>query len=67
MKLINNAIKINPQNGFLLWTKGNGCYKQGKYKEALDLLLRAKEMNTSVFPQLDKEIQTVRDSLNRQN
>ena len=66
MNLINTAIEINPVNGFLLWTKGNGYYKQGKYKEALDLLQQAKTGLDGIFPPLDKDIQNVKDSINRQ-
>jgi tetratricopeptide (TPR) repeat protein len=66
MNLINTAIEINPGNGFLLWTKGNGYYKQGRYKEALDLLQQAKDIWGSINPKLDNDIQKVRDSINRQ-
>jgi tetratricopeptide (TPR) repeat protein len=38
MELIEKALKFKPGYYFYLHTKGWGLYKQGKYKEALDML-----------------------------
>ena len=38
LELVDKAIKLNPENYLYLDTKGWGLYKQGKYKEALELL-----------------------------
>jgi len=65
MKLINSALEIKPGGVYLLWTKGYGCYKQGNYAEALDLLEQVKGIYSSVSPQLDKDIQNVKDSIRR--
>ena len=66
MKLINTAIEINPEEPFLLRTKGYGYYKQGKYQEALDLLQQAKANFQEISPKLDKDIQKVKDSIIQQ-
>ncbi|MCX6253677.1 MAG: hypothetical protein NTV31_04280 [Bacteroidia bacterium] len=70
MNLINTAFKINHRDsGFLytlLWTKGNGYYKQGKYEEALDLLQQVKNIDIGINPRLDKDIQKIKDSISRQ-
>ncbi len=63
MNLINNAIEIHPGEPLLLWTKSNGYYKQGKYKEALDLLQQVKANWQEINPKLDKDIQKVKDSI----
>jgi tetratricopeptide (TPR) repeat protein len=67
MNLINKAMEINPGDASgLLWTKGYGFYKQGRYREALDLLQQARTMFVGILPPLDKDIQNVKDSLNSQ-
>ena len=38
LRLVNKAIKVYPDNGNFLRTKGVGLYKQGSYKEARELL-----------------------------
>jgi tetratricopeptide (TPR) repeat protein len=41
MELIERALKFRPGYYFYLHTKGWGLYKQGKYKEALDMLQKS--------------------------
>jgi tetratricopeptide (TPR) repeat protein len=41
IELINQALKINPDNWNFLFTKGLGCFKQGKLKEAQEILTKA--------------------------
>jgi Tfp pilus assembly protein PilF/TolB-like protein len=41
MELIDKALKSSPDNWAVLDTKGWGLYKQGKYQEALKLILKA--------------------------
>jgi tetratricopeptide (TPR) repeat protein len=38
MKYVDKALELDPDNFKILDTKGWGLYKQGKYKEALDIL-----------------------------
>ena len=70
MNLINTALEINHKDSdflyVLLWTKGNGYYKQGKYEEALDLLQQVKDNDISINPRLDKDIQKIKDSISQQ-
>jgi tetratricopeptide (TPR) repeat protein len=41
MELIDQALKVNPDNWNFLFTKGLGCFKQGKPKEAQEILIKA--------------------------
>jgi tetratricopeptide (TPR) repeat protein len=41
LELINNALKLSPDNYSYLHTKGWGLFKQGKYKEALEILQKS--------------------------
>ena len=41
LELIDKALKISPDSFWLIENKGMGLYKQGKYKEALDLLQKS--------------------------
>jgi len=41
LELISNLLEINPNNYNILDTKGWGLYKQGKYKEALEVLQKS--------------------------
>jgi tetratricopeptide (TPR) repeat protein len=41
MELVEQYLKLKPENYLILDTKGWGFYKQGKYKEALDLLQKS--------------------------
>jgi len=66
MTLVDNALKIYPKAAFFLWTKGNGYYKQGKYEEALDLLQQAKDNFISISPNIERDIQKVKDAINNQ-
>ncbi len=61
--LLDKALKISPDNGFYLWNKGLGYYKQGNYQEALNLLQQAKNGWREIRFDLDKDIQTVKDAI----
>jgi tetratricopeptide (TPR) repeat protein len=41
MELVKKALELSPDNYEFLHTKGWGLYKQGKYKEALDILQKS--------------------------
>jgi tetratricopeptide (TPR) repeat protein len=41
MELVDRALAANPENYDYLDTKGWGLYKQGKYKEALEMLQKS--------------------------
>jgi tetratricopeptide (TPR) repeat protein len=41
LELLDKALKISPDNYWLLDNKGVVLYKQGKYKEALDFLQKS--------------------------
>ena len=41
MKLVEKALVLNPDNYEYLDTKGWGLYKQGKYKEASEILQKS--------------------------
>jgi tetratricopeptide (TPR) repeat protein len=41
LELVNNALKLSPDNYSYLHTKGLGLFKQGKYKEALEILQKS--------------------------
>ena len=41
LELVNKALKLNPDNYIFLHCKGWGLYKQGKYKEAVEILQRS--------------------------
>ena len=64
MGLVNDALKISPDNGFILWSKGLGYYKQGNYQKALDILQLAKSNWPEINIELDKDIQRVKDAIN---
>jgi tetratricopeptide (TPR) repeat protein len=64
--LIDSALKVSPDARDPLWSKGYVLYKQGKYSDALVILLRTKDHWMEINPKLDKLIQNVRDSLARQ-
>jgi len=64
MGLVNNALKISPDNVFILWSKGLGYYKLGNYQEALNILQRAKNNWSEINFELDKDIQSVKDAIN---
>ncbi|MCX6254511.1 MAG: hypothetical protein NTV31_08560 [Bacteroidia bacterium] len=66
MKLINKALKLSPGNPDLLHTLGLGYYKQRKYEEALTNLEVAKDSSFTINPDLDQQIQDVKDALANQ-
>jgi tetratricopeptide (TPR) repeat protein len=52
LELIKKALNISPDNHYYLDTKGWGLYKQGKYKEALNIL----EKSWDLRPYYDPEV-----------
>jgi tetratricopeptide (TPR) repeat protein len=44
MELIHNALQIKPNDCFFLHTKGLGLYKQGEYRESLEVLRKSWEL-----------------------
>jgi len=45
LNLAETALKSDPDNSFLLHTRGWGLYKQGNYREALNILQKSWELN----------------------
>jgi tetratricopeptide (TPR) repeat protein len=45
MELVQKGLEIDPDNPYLLAIKGLGYYKQGKYKEALEIYRRADKID----------------------
>jgi tetratricopeptide (TPR) repeat protein len=45
LKLIDKALELKPDNYWFLDSKGWGLYKQGKYKEALELLEKSRDLS----------------------
>jgi tetratricopeptide (TPR) repeat protein len=41
LELVNKALELSPDNYMSLHGKGWGLYKQGKYKEALEILQKS--------------------------
>jgi tetratricopeptide (TPR) repeat protein len=41
---VDRALKVHPDNYDYLFCKGWGLYKQGKYKEAIDILQRSYDL-----------------------
>ena len=41
LEMVEKALKVSPENHYLLDTKGWGLFKQGKYKEALEILQKS--------------------------
>ena len=52
MELVDKALELSPNIWYILDTKGWGLYKQGKYKEALELI----EKSDSLKPIYDHEL-----------
>jgi len=67
MYLIQKALEINPDHAASLQAKGWGCYKKGKYEEAIQLLKRADEEYPIYIFELDQQIQEVKQALADQN
>jgi len=55
LELVGTALKSNPDNYNYLHTKGWGLYKQGKYKEALEILQKSWDlrMKNSIYNHLE--------------
>jgi tetratricopeptide (TPR) repeat protein len=68
MEFINQALKFEPDNGYLLYTKGLGYYKQGKVKEAHEILKKAWDLRPRYHHEhylLLREIEQALDSQNQ--
>lgn len=63
LNLIDKAISREPDNAHFLWSKGIGLFKKGKYQEALETLEQAKRAWQQISPELDKDIQKVKDTI----
>ena len=63
MELINQALEIEPDNPAFLWVKGWGCYKQGKFEEALDILKESWETRPTYIHDHYLHIQEVENAL----
>jgi tetratricopeptide (TPR) repeat protein len=48
LELVEKALQINPDHYNNLHTKGLGLYKQGKYREALEILQRSWDLRREV-------------------
>jgi len=66
MSLIARALEIEPGEPFLLYSKAEGYYKQGRYREALDILLQARENSVGILTPIDRKIVKVREAMSRQ-
>ncbi len=67
LKLINEALKIDPDNPGFIDTKGWGFFKQGRYKESLQLLDKADSLKPIWDYQLSVHLQSVKKSLSDKN
>jgi tetratricopeptide (TPR) repeat protein len=63
MKLIKNALLIDPENGWYLHTQGWGYYKQGKYDKALEILKQAEDKYGDFDPVINQHINIVTEAL----
>jgi TolB-like protein len=67
MEFIQKGLAIQPDNGFLLWVKGRGCYKKGNYEEAVQLLKSAHEKSMGFTLEFDQQLQEAEQALANQN
>ncbi len=67
MELIQKGLELYPDNHGFLPAKGWGCYKQGKFEEALQILRKAEEKWASFHYELHQHIQEVEQALANQN
>ncbi|MCK5375335.1 MAG: hypothetical protein KAJ40_08620, partial [Alphaproteobacteria bacterium] len=69
MKLIRKGLEFEPDNPGLLQVQGWGCFKQGKFEEAIQLLRLTQEGNIrgSIIYELDQQILEVEQALASQN
>jgi len=61
--LIDKALLLSPDNSTYLGTKGWGLYKQGKYKESLDVLQRAWDLAPVYDYTLKSHLETARNAV----
>ncbi|KPK83207.1 MAG: hypothetical protein AMS27_13265 [Bacteroides sp. SM23_62_1] len=67
MELIEKALETEPENWYRLMIKGWGCYKQGKYEEAIQLLRKAEEISIGFNYDLHQQILEVEQALAGKN
>lgn len=63
LNLIDKALSSDPDNPHFLWSKGMGLFKKGKYLEALESLQQSKSAWQQISPELDRDIQKVKDAI----
>jgi tetratricopeptide (TPR) repeat protein len=66
MNLIKRALELSPGDADFLRIQGLGYYKQGKYEDALSNLEVAKDSSVAINPDLDRQIQDVKNALANQ-
>ncbi len=67
MELINKALEALPEEELYLQVKGWGCYKQGKYEEAVQLLSKASEQDLYFVIDRYNQLQEAKKALANQN
>ena len=67
MELIDHALKIEPDNGDFLYTKGLGYYKQGRLEEASELLKKAWDLRLWYLHEHYLLIREIEKTINNKN
>jgi tetratricopeptide (TPR) repeat protein len=67
LKLIDKALGLSPDGYNLVHTKGWGLYKQGKYKEALELLEKSWDLKPMYDHEIYLHIQEVKKAIANKN
>ena len=63
LELVDKALELSPDNNTFLNTKGWGLFKQGKYKEALEILERSWELKPVYDHELFLHLEEVRNAI----
>jgi tetratricopeptide (TPR) repeat protein/TolB-like protein len=66
LELIDEALELNPDSYYMLDTKGWGLYKQGKYKEALELLEKSWELKPIYDHEIFLHLEEVKKAITNQ-
>ena len=66
LELIDKALELRPNHHLLLDCKGWGLYKQGKYKEALELLEKSRDLSPYYRHSVYLHIQEVKKAIANQ-